>query len=175
MLGLTAVEAAHAVSAKGNPISMKSLLLKGTRLSCDTGAAARHGIYAGQRRGMDRSELGLEGPFSSVITPAFSCGLNGYPGESRFGSFRHAFPVTTARPPARQPNSALSAPSRPFCKTRAPITLASRSWPMIHASPRTASAPPGPCPTASPPRPVSAPARADAPACRRAPAAMAAG
>lgn len=49
------------------------------RLLWDKGAAARHGIYAGQRRGSDRGKPGAATPRRSVIAPAFSSVLNGYP------------------------------------------------------------------------------------------------
>ena len=47
------------------------------RLLCDKGAAAWHGIYAGQRRGTDREWVGRCGPCGSVIAPVFSHDLNG--------------------------------------------------------------------------------------------------
>ena len=47
------------------------------RLLCDKGAAAWHGIYAGQRRGTDREWVGSCGPCGSVIAPVFSHDLNG--------------------------------------------------------------------------------------------------
>ena len=49
------------------------------RLLCDKGAAAWHGIYAGQRRGSDRGKPGASPPRRSVIAPVFSSVLNGYP------------------------------------------------------------------------------------------------
>ena len=51
------------------------------RLLCDKGAAAWHGIYAGQRRGSDRGKPGAPTPRRSVIAPVFSSVLNGYPGS----------------------------------------------------------------------------------------------
>ncbi|WP_323009381.1 hypothetical protein [Paracoccus sp. (in: a-proteobacteria)] len=51
------------------------------RLLCDKGAAAWHGIYAGQRRGSDRGKPGASPPRRSVIAPVFSSVLNGYPGS----------------------------------------------------------------------------------------------
>ena len=47
------------------------------RLLCDKGAAAWHGIYAGQRRGTDREWVGRCGPCGSVIAPVISHDLNG--------------------------------------------------------------------------------------------------
>ena len=38
-----------------------------TSLLCDTGAVARQGIYAGQRRGSDRFPLGRAGPWRSMV------------------------------------------------------------------------------------------------------------
>jgi len=56
------------------------LVLQIVRLSCDGGAAARHVIYDGQRRGSDRSPLGRCGPSMSMVAPVFSFDLNGYMG-----------------------------------------------------------------------------------------------
>ena len=50
-----------------------------TRLLCYKGAAAWHGIYAVQRRGADRGKPGAPTPRRSLIAPAFSSVLNGYP------------------------------------------------------------------------------------------------
>jgi transposase, IS30 family len=57
-----------------------NLVLCRTRLPCETGAATRHPQCAGRRRGMDRWNLGYDGPMLSMIVPVFSSDLNGYMG-----------------------------------------------------------------------------------------------
>jgi hypothetical protein len=56
------------------------LVLSKMWLLCDTGAGARHGIYAGHRRGSDRFPLGRDGPWRSKVALVFSYDLNGYLG-----------------------------------------------------------------------------------------------
>lgn len=79
--GVSLRQVGHADFGRTMMILRETLSYDFPRLLCDKGAAARHGIYAGQRRGSDRGKPGASPPRRSVIAPVFSSVLNGYPGS----------------------------------------------------------------------------------------------